>query len=295
MRIDFLGLEAFLAIAERGSFLRASAHLNLSQTALSHRMKKFEEDLGVKLFTRSTRSLSLTPVALLLLPKLQATMEELSSSFKTLKSYAGETKKELVIGCLPTLAVHFLPRVLVSFSQKYPDIHLKIYDNSAQEIMAAVKNGEAEFALTLLSATPWDMEIRQLLKDPYLFICGLNHSLATKAGVTWGELAGERLIRISPQTGNRMVIDEALGAKRDQLNWRFEVQHVATALSMVQAGLGATVVPKSALPFNLIGCCALPLKNPHVTRSIGVMTKRGLPLSAQAEELMQMIIHALKS
>ena len=55
MRIDFLGVEAFLSIAERGSFQRAATHLNLTQTALSHRLRKLEDDLGVKLFTRTTR------------------------------------------------------------------------------------------------------------------------------------------------------------------------------------------------------------------------------------------------
>ena len=55
MRIDFPGLEAFVAIAERGSFNRAAVHLNLSQTALSHRMRKLEDDLGVRLLMRTTR------------------------------------------------------------------------------------------------------------------------------------------------------------------------------------------------------------------------------------------------
>ena len=55
MRIDFLGLQAFLSIAERGSFQRAAAHLSLSQTAISHRMRKLEDELGLKLFARTTR------------------------------------------------------------------------------------------------------------------------------------------------------------------------------------------------------------------------------------------------
>ena len=67
-RIDFLGLQAFLAIAERGSFQRAAAQLNLSQTALSHRMKKLEQDLGLKLLLRTTRQVTLTEAGAQLLP-----------------------------------------------------------------------------------------------------------------------------------------------------------------------------------------------------------------------------------
>ncbi len=69
MRIDFPGLPAFVAIAERGSFRHAAAHLNLSQTALSHRVRKVEGDLGVKLLPRTTREVSLTQAGLALLPQ----------------------------------------------------------------------------------------------------------------------------------------------------------------------------------------------------------------------------------
>jgi DNA-binding transcriptional LysR family regulator len=80
MRIDFLGLQAFLSIAQRGNFQRAAAHLNLSQTAISHRMRKLEEDLGIKLFARTTREVTLTRAGIEFLPKAQKAIEELEQS-----------------------------------------------------------------------------------------------------------------------------------------------------------------------------------------------------------------------
>ncbi len=78
MRIDFPGLQAFLSIAEQGSFSRAAAHLNLSQTALSHRIKKLEEDLGFQLLARTTRQVALTPAGLELLPTARRMIGEFS-------------------------------------------------------------------------------------------------------------------------------------------------------------------------------------------------------------------------
>jgi DNA-binding transcriptional LysR family regulator len=72
MRPDFLGLEAFVAIAERGSFNKAAAHLGITQTALSHRMRKMEGYLGIALFHRTTRQVALTPTGLELLPRAKA-------------------------------------------------------------------------------------------------------------------------------------------------------------------------------------------------------------------------------
>ena len=88
MRVDFLGLEAFFCIADRGSFHAAAAHLNLSQTALSHRMKKLENDLGVKLLARTTRQVSLTPAGAELLPVAQRVMADVTASFRICASAA---------------------------------------------------------------------------------------------------------------------------------------------------------------------------------------------------------------
>ena len=88
MRIDFLGIEAFLGVAECGSFNGAAQRLNLSQAALSHRMKRLEDDLGVKLFTRTTRQVALTPAGLELLPKVRLMMETLSGAYESLRSRA---------------------------------------------------------------------------------------------------------------------------------------------------------------------------------------------------------------
>ncbi|MBB4199904.1 hypothetical protein CCR94_03580 [Rhodoblastus sphagnicola] len=80
MRIDFLGVEAFLSIADRGGFNGAATHLNLSQTPLSHRLCKFEAELGVKLFARTTRKAPLTPARTELLPRARAMLDELGAS-----------------------------------------------------------------------------------------------------------------------------------------------------------------------------------------------------------------------
>jgi DNA-binding transcriptional LysR family regulator len=82
-RPDFLGLEAFVAVAERGSFRLAAAHLGITQTALSHRMRKLESYLGVSLLHRTTRRVSITPSGLSLLPRAKALIEDAQRTFAT--------------------------------------------------------------------------------------------------------------------------------------------------------------------------------------------------------------------
>jgi DNA-binding transcriptional LysR family regulator len=199
MRIDFLGVEAFLSIAERGGFQRASAHLNLSQTALSHRIRKLEADLGVKLFTRTTRQVSLTPAGVELLPKARAMLENLTESYEALRAQGRERQERLSIGCLPTIATYYLPSLLKEFSRRLPDINVRVHDNSANEIAALVEKGEAEFGITVLSASRWDLEMRPLIKERYVLLCPADHPLAAHASVSWSDFEGAPLVRISPQ------------------------------------------------------------------------------------------------
>jgi DNA-binding transcriptional LysR family regulator len=106
----------------------------------------------------------------------------------------------------------------------------------------------------------------------------------------WGELAGTPLIRVSPQTGNRLLIDDALGSRRESLQWRFEVQHIASAVSLVLAGVGLTVVPRLAIDSAATpGLAEVRLRDPQITRTIGILTRRGASLSPAASDLMALI------
>jgi DNA-binding transcriptional LysR family regulator len=291
MRIDFLGLHAFVAIAERGSFQHAAAHLNLSQTALSHRIRKLEEDLGVKLLSRTTREVSLTQAGLNLLPKVKQTIESLSVSLDELRQEGRSRQETLSIGCLPTIASGRLPLALRRFRERHTDVVLRIYDNSATEISALVQEGTIAFGITLVAAHRWDFDIELLIKDPFTLVCPEGHPLASQPAVSWSDLMEEPLIRISPQTGNRMIIDDALGSRREGLNWRFEVQHIQTAVALVRAGVALTVVPGLALDaVDERGLNLVPLRNPSIARQLGIISKRGTPLSPLADELRKLIV-----
>ena len=296
MRIDFLGLEAFLSIADHGSFHRAAANLNLSQTALSHRMKKLEDDLGVKLLTRTTRHVSLTPAGVELLPNARRLMADISMSFEELRQQGRGRQEKLTIGCLPTIAVHYLPPLLGRLRKSFPDLNIRVLDNSKAEIAEKVHSGEAEFGITIVTADRWDLEITPLMKEPFVLICAKSHPLATQKSVSWSSLQGEPLVRVSAQTGNRQLIDDALGPRREEMTWRYEVQHVVSAVGLVRAGLGVAVVPQLAVNVaDSPGVVAIPLRNPSISRILGVVSRRGVPLSPAADELLGLLRKHVKA
>lgn len=290
MRINFIGLEAFLSIAEHGSFRRAAASLNLSETALSHRMRRLEEDLGLKLLARTTRHVSLTPAGIELLPKARQLVMGIANAFDELRQQGKSGQERLSIGCLPTIAVHYLPPLLVALREKFPNLAIRIFDNSKMEIAERVRNGEAEIGISIVAADRVDLEITPLMKEPFVLVCPKNHPLTRQKYLNWSALRGQPLVRVSEQTGNRQLIDDALGARREGMMWQYEVQRVVSAIGLVRAGLGLAIIPKLAVSEQDAGeITALPLRNPGIYRTLGVVSRRSIPLSPAAEMLLGLL------
>lgn len=296
MRIDFLGLEAFLSIAERGSFQRAASHLNLSQTAISHRMRKLEEELGLKLFARTTREVTLTRAGIEFLPKAQKALAELEQSFDELKQQGAKRRERLDIACLPAFAVNYLPPILSKFHKLQPRVQVRIFETPSAAIAELVQSGEAEFGLSVVQTNRWDLEVEAISTSPLALTCPSKHALAKKRSVGWAELRGLPLIRVGSKTAIRPMIDDALSAARVTLNWQYEVQHVETAVNLVEVGLGFAVVPSIDVALHRgRGLTAVPLRGPKLSCTYGLVTRRGIPLSPPAAKLRGFLIEELKA
>lgn len=294
MRLDVLGLQAFLAVADFGSFGKAAEHLGITQTALSHRLRKFEDAIGATLVARTTRRVSLTPAGTALLPRARHLFSDARQIFADLAAEAKTRARTLAIGCLPTLTVNLLPRVVPQFLQANPGTSLRIFDNSAGEIAERVEKGDAAFGITVLGTDRWNLDTHILASERFVLLVRAGHPLGQQPAVRWSELTGEPLIRISPQTGNRMIIDDALGPRADSLHWVSEVQHVASAVSLVAAGAGHAVVPNAATSWPR-GVVAVALTHPAISRTLVSVTRKGVPLTPLAADLLARIGQALKS
>jgi DNA-binding transcriptional LysR family regulator len=296
MRIDYLGLEAFLSIAERGSFQRAAAHLNLSQTAISHRMRKLEEDLGLKLFARTTREVTLTRAGIEFLPKAQKAIAELEQSLDDLKQQGAKRRERLDVACLPAFAVNYLPPILSRFHKSQPHVQVRIFETPSAAIAELVQSGEVEFGLSVVQTNRWDLDVETISASPLALTCPSRHALAKKRSVGWAELRNLPLIRVGAKTAIRPMIDDALTAARVTLNWQYEVQHVETAVNLVEVGLGYAIVPSIDVALHRgRGLAAVPLRAPRLSCTYGLVTRRGMPLSPPAARLRGFLIDEVKA
>lgn len=284
MQIDILGIQAFLAVAECGGFGLAAQRLNLSQTAVSHRMRKLEEALAVPLVVRSGRGIALTEAGSALLPRARAAVQQLEASCDTIRRHGQNASRWVSLACLPTLAVSVYVPLVRAFEAACPGWQLRLYDSGLTEIRDLVESGVAAFGLTVAQGVGAGLQMEPVADEPFVLACPPGHPLAARDRVAFEELMGEPLIRISLPSGNSMTIDDAIGPLRERLHWPYEAQRNAMALEMVRGGLGLTVVPRlSVRPQD--GVAIVALGGPEVRRSLAVLTRRGGPLMPQEEQL----------
>lgn len=289
MRVDYLGLEAFVAIADYGSFQRAAEALNLSQAALSHRLRKIEEDLGSALFTRSSREVSLTSIGQGLLPDARKLLKALQDTYESVRAGAQRQARRLAFACLPSIANAVLPPVLMTMSEQHPEIAFELLDIPVDRISESVRSGAAEFGLTIVSAELSDLRLRPLVDEEYKLFMHRDHELARKNAVTLLDIEGANLARIRSQSKNRELLDVAFGDMRDRIRWRFEVQNATMAMRLAAKGAAMTILPESAIAMAPASLVSIPFKGVRLQRTLGVVSRRGVPLSDNASNLLARI------
>ena len=290
MNCEILDLRAFLMVVELGSFHRTAEALNLSQPALSRRIQKLESSIGAPLLERTTRHVAATAIGEDLLPLVRRMLEEFDGSLFMLRD--PQRRGGIVsMACLPTAAFYFLPEVIRTFSAAHPTIRFRIHDLPATEGLQAVARGEVEFGVNIMGASDPDLAFDRLVEDPFVLAARKGHPLAERDAVTWADLADYPLITVHRSSANRVLLDSMLAKSNLSLRWTYEVTHLSTSLGLVEAGLGISVLPKMATPPGehpfLI---TRPIRDPEVSRTIGVVRRRGGSMSPAAATFVDMLI-----
>lgn len=288
--VDLSDLHAFISVAELGSFSEAADRLNLSQSALTRRIQKLEDTLGVTLLQRSTRRVELTTVGRSFLPKARDVLSGLDAALLSIGEIAERRSGQVSIACVPTAAYYFLPAVIKAFNVWYPKIRIRIIDEGATAVLQSVINGDAELGLNLLGAQEPEVTFEPLLEDPFVLACREDHPLAQRQAVRWGELVDFPFVTVSKQSGNRLILDLGLANQELRPKWFYEVQHLSMSLGLVEAGLGVAALPRLAMPRdNHPVLVSRPLIDPVLTRTMGIILRRGAKLSPAAQKFYELL------
>jgi DNA-binding transcriptional LysR family regulator len=293
INFDLQQLQAFIAIAERGSFRAAADHIHISPPALSRRIEKLESIIGIKLFIRTTRKVELTSVGRIFLERARSAIDDLESAILGISDIAVTRVARVTVACVPSAALYFLPNVIRNFSFKYPSIRIRVIDESMNQTLQSVLIGESDFGIGFMNTLMPEIEFEGIHDDPFVIAMRRDHPLSKRRVVNWSHIQNEQLISVARSSGNRQLLDDVMSKIGKKPNYAFEVSHIGTLLGMVEAGLGIAAVPRAALPINHPTVIGLALKNPTISRCLGLLRKHGSVLRPAAEIFHEYLQEAL--
>jgi len=298
MRIntDVGELQAFIAVAEKSSFRAAAESLFISQPALSRRIDKLERDLKSQLLERTTRRVSLTDAGRQFLTHAQAVMDELERAYQGLEAKAAVRTGKVTIACIPSVANYVLPSALKDFAKANPAVRVKVIDESAQIVMDSVISGHADFGLNFLGSQEAELDFTPIRAERYVVLVPRSHPLAHRKTVARRALESETLVSVSSTSGNRLLIDSAFAKTSKRPTIQYEINHVTGAINLVAAGLGIAIIPALALQeARHSGLIGVPLVEPAITRTLGLIIRKGDRLHDVAKILADTLTSAIRN
>jgi len=291
--LEFGDLQAFVAVAERLSFRAAAAQLFISQPALSRRIDKVEGVLKARLLERTSRRVTVTEAGRQFLEHARASIAEMQVALGSISAAAAHRSAVVTVACVPSVANDVLPEALQSFSAQFPDVRLRVLDLSGSQVVQSVVRSEADFGVNFIGVQDADLDFKAIYTEPYVLAVQRDHPLARQPSVRWSELRGSRLIGVSARSSNRILLDNALARLEKRPVVFCEVNHVTAALALADAGVGVTAVP--ALAYSKLrypSLVTVPLIEPEVRRTLGLITRKGAVLSAPAQALYELLERA---
>ncbi|MEY8827689.1 LysR family transcriptional regulator [Sedimentitalea sp. XS_ASV28] len=293
MNVTLRQIRAFLAVAELGRFNLAAGALGLTQAAVSLLIKDLEQELGVRLFDRHTRKVQLTDIGHDFLPQARKAMEDLDIATRNVREHVQLKKGKVVIASSIIFSASTLPALIARFIARHPAISVELRDMPEEEIRPALIRGEADLALGTLLDDDAEILSQTVGQDRLTLTCRDDHPLAARQAVGWAELADQNLIVLARENPLRQIVERTMIGVAPDFGPAYDVRFSTTAIGMVAAGLGVTVLPENAMELSVgarVRCVAL--KDPLITRDICVMQHKGRSLSPPAEQLRALILEA---
>ena len=281
MTIPINQVIAFITVARTRSFAKAAVQLHLSQPTLSIAIKNLEENVGGKLLTRTTRTVSLTPEGKAFFPVARRLIADWEQSLQDVRNQFKLRRSKLELAAIPSYTANLLPKIIAQFHQQHPSINVTIHDIIAENVVEMVREGRCELGVTFEPSNAPELLFQPLFNDRFVAILPQGHPLLIKKRLRWVDILDFPHISLQRPAGTRLLIDLALKNQDLILTPSFESHQLVSIGRMILEGLGLSVMPSTSLAqMNEMGLHHRAISSPIITHDLGIITRRQQALSA---------------
>lgn len=293
MNFKLRQLQGFVLASRLGSFSKAAGELSMTQPAFSQLIRELERALGVKLLERTTRRVELTEAGRRLLAMIEPPLDDLQHAEAHLRDMAQGRRGRIAFASLPSVAYGYATQALSRYKAEHPGIAVRLIEEQNLNIIEMVLAREIDFGIAMLTGPHPELAFIPWMTDELVAVFPARHRFAARKMLKWRELSVEPLVLLLRQSSVRELADTGLAAAGRRADPAYEVAGMVTALSMVRAGLGVTVLPRIALEeLNMKGLTSARLDQPRLMRPIGIVTRADRSLSPAARAYVDILFAA---
>ncbi|MFJ5996603.1 LysR family transcriptional regulator [Streptomyces sp. NPDC092370] len=268
-------LAYFAGVARTEHVTRAAQEMNVPQSTLSRSMARLEQDLGVALFARHGRTVSLTPAGRTFLTSVERALAEVERAVEEVRADADPTTGKVAFGFLHTMGAETVPGLLHAFRADHPRVRFSLVQNYGEAMLERLRAGELDLCLTSPVPDAPDLVARRLDEQKLCLVVPADHSLAGRRRIRLAEAADETFVTLEPGYGLRRITDDLCKEAGFKPRIAFEGEEAETLRGLVAAGLGVALLPPPAVPRP--GVVELTVTAPRAAREIGVAWLEGHP------------------
>jgi len=266
MAMTFRQLRYFLVLTEELHFSRAAERLHISQPPLSASLRQLEEELGARLFERSSKSVTMTAAGEVFQRQVRYLLEQLEGSRDLVQRVAAGASGILRIGFTQAMIFRQLPTALKTLQTMHPGIELQLLEKNSADLVKAVESGHLDVGFIHAMPLPETLSSLSIANEPFLCCLPINHPLANRDTVTVYDLIGEPMVMftrsLAPHYYDRLISIFHIADLEPTI--RHEVSQWLTIVALVAQGMGVALVPQALAETMFSNIVFRPLANLNV-------------------------------
>ncbi|XOV90814.1 MAG: LysR family transcriptional regulator [Pseudomonadota bacterium] len=286
--MDLDGIKAFVTVAAEGSFSNAADRLHLTQPAVSKRIALLENQLGVRLFDRIGRTVTLTEAGVVFRERSKQLLTDVEDAQREISNLSGKVAGELSLATSHHIGLWRLPPVLKAYSARFPDVSLDLHFMDSEVAHEQILQGNLELGvITLAPGTNERLTAMPVWRDNLVFMSAPGHPLAAAAQVTLAALSTYPAILPDMSTFTGRIVKRLFDAHRLPLRTSMSTNYLETIKMLVTTGLGWSVLPENMLDQETY---RLDVPDVRIHRDLGIIHHNQRTLSNAGRAFINLLI-----
>ena len=234
-----------LAVVDLKNFEAAAERCFVTQSTLSTMIGRFEDEIGIKLFNRKTKPVSITPEGIQLIERLRIILNEIDAFSNLVQELKGEMVGELKIGIIPTIAPYLLPLFLIEFAERFPKVDILVKEMTTAEIQQALRIRNIDVGILAIPLNDSNLEEIELYSEPFLIYDCIDNESRSKVSVKNLDYSKLCLLQEGHclRTQVHQICELSDEFSKNSVNYKFESGSMDSLLRVTKIRKGITIIP----------------------------------------------------